>query len=156
MEERERIIKRVEQLLSPLLEHEGLELVEVEFQRERTGWVLRVYIDREGGVTLQDCVRISRELGQILDVEDFIPYSYHLEVSSPGIDRPLRRQEDFERFKGRRAKIRLAEPLDGRRNFRGEILGCDGEGISLRAEGKVYRIPLCLVTKANLDPDIKI
>ncbi|RLA76782.1 MAG: ribosome maturation factor RimP [Deltaproteobacteria bacterium] len=154
--EREEIIKKVQELLAPLLEYEGLELVEVEFQRERAGWVLRVYIDREGGVTLKDCVKVNRELGQLLDVEDFIPCSYNLEVSSPGIDRPLRKREDFERFKGHRARIRLSEPFEGRKNFRGEILGCDEEGVSLMVEGRVYRIPLPLVVKARLDPEIEI
>ena len=107
-------------------------------------------------MTLKDCVQVSRELGQLLDVEDFIPYSYHLEVSSPGLDRPLKRREDFERFIGSRARVRLSEPVEGRKNFRGEIMGCDEEGVSLRVEGKVYKIPFSSVAKANLDPDVEV
>lgn len=154
--EREEIIRKVEALVRPLLDYEGLSLVDIEFQRERVGWVLRVYIEREGGVTLKDCVQVSRELGQLLDVEDFIPYSYHLEVSSPGLERPLKRREDFERFIGSRARVRLSEPVEGRKNFRGEIMGCDEEGVSLRVEGKVYKIPFSSVAKANLDPDVEV
>ena len=154
--EREEIIRKVEALVRPLLDYEGLSLVDIEFQRERVGWVLRVYIEREGGVTLKDCVQVSRELGQLLDVEDFIPYSYHLEVSSPGLDRPLKRREDFERFIGSRARVRLSEPVEGRKNFRGEIMGCDEEGVSLRVEGKVYKIPFSSVAKASLDPDVEV
>ncbi|HIE47973.1 TPA: ribosome maturation factor RimP [Candidatus Bipolaricaulota bacterium] len=154
--QREEIIRKVEALVRPLLDYEGLSLVDIEFQRERVGWVLRIYIEKEAGVTLKDCVQVSRELGQLLDVEDFIPYSYHLEVSSPGLDRPLKRREDFERFIGSRIRVRLSEPVQGRKNFRGEIVGCDEEGVSLRVEDKVYKIPFSSVAKANLDPDVKV
>jgi len=157
MEEKERqeIIRKVEEILTPLLTYEGLSLVDIEYQRERVGWVLRVYIDKEEGVTVNDCARISRELGQILDVEDFIPYSYHLEVSSPGIRRPLRRQEDFQRFAGERVKIKTSEVIEGRKNFTGEILGCYGETVRIIAGGKVYDIPLSSIAKAHLEPEIK-
>lgn len=156
MVEQKEIVERVEELLGPILEEEGLELVGVEFRRERSGWVLRVYIDKEGGVTLRDCVRVSRELGELLDVEDFIPYSYHLEVSSPGINRPLRKREDFERFRGEWAKVRVSEPIEGRRNFRGRIIGCEGEELLLSVEGKVLGISLSNIVKANLDPHIEV
>ncbi len=156
MVEQRDIVERVEGLLGPILEEEGLELVGVEFRRERSGWVLRVYIDKEGGVTLGDCVRVSRELGELLDVEDFIPYSYHLEVSSPGINRPLRKREDFERFRGEWAKVRVSEPIQGRRNFRGRIVGCEGEELLLSVEEKVLEIPLSNIVKANLDPHIEV
>lgn len=150
------IIRRVEELAKPLLEAEGLELVDVEFRRERPGWVLRLYIDRQGGVNLGDCVRVSRELGELLDVEDFIPYSYHLEVSSPGINRPLKKKEDFERFKGEWVKVKLSEPIEGQRNLRGRILGWEGDGFLLVAGERVYEIPLEKVAKAHLDPPIEV
>jgi len=156
MVEQREIVERVEELLGPILEEEGLELVGVEFRRERSGWVLRVYIDKKGGVTLGDCVKVSRELGELLDVEDFIPYSYHLEVSSPGINRPLRKREDFERFRGEWAKVRVSEPIDGRRNFRGRFIGCEGEELLLSVEGKVLGISLSNIVKANLDPHIEV
>lgn len=151
------IIQRVEGLLDPILKGEGLELVEVEFRRERAGWVLRIYIDRRGGgVTLGDCVRVSRELGELLDVEDFIPYSYHLEVSSPGVNRPLRKPEDFERFKGEWARLRLTEPVEGRKNIRGRIMGCEEDRVLLFCEGKLFEVPFDRISKANLDPDIEV
>lgn len=150
------IIRKVEELVRPLLEMEGLELVDVEFRRERPGWVLRLYIDRQGGVNLGDCVRVSRELGELLDVEDFIPCSYHLEVSSPGINRPLKKREDFEKFKGEWVKVKLSEPIEGRRNLRGRILGWEGDGFLVVVEDKVYHIPMRKVVKANLDPPIEV
>ncbi len=151
------IIKRVERIVEPILIEEGLELVDIEFRRERVGWVLRIYIDRRiGGVTLGDCVRVSRELGELLDVEDFIPYSYNLEVSSPGINRPLRKKEDFERFRGEWVKLKLMEPIRGRRNIRGRIWGIEGDNILLIVDEQIWEIPYSLIAKANLDPEIEV
>lgn len=151
------IIKRVERIVEPILTEEGLELVDVEFRRERAGWVLRIYIDRRGGgVTLGDCVKVSRELGELLDVEDFIPYSYNLEVSSPGINRPLRKKEDFERFRGEWVKVKLMEPIRGRRNIRGRIWGMEGEDLLLIVDEQLWEIPHSLIAKANLDPEIEV
>jgi len=151
------IIKRVERIVEPILMEEGLELVDIEFRREKAGWVLRIYIDRRiGGVTLGDCVRVSRELGELLDVEDFIPYSYNLEVSSPGINRPLRKKEDFERFRGEWVKLKLMEPIKGRRNVRGRIWGIEGDNILLIVDEQIWEIPYSLIAKANLDPEIEV
>jgi ribosome maturation factor RimP len=152
-----KIVERVERIVEPILREEGLELVDIEFRRERAGWVLRVYIDRRGGgVTLGDCVRVSRELGELLDVEDFIPYSYNLEVSSPGINRPLRKKEDFESFRGEWVKVRLVEPLRGRRNIRGRIWGVEEEKVLLIVDEELWEIPYSLIAKANLDPEIEV
>jgi ribosome maturation factor RimP len=146
------ILHRVESILRPLLDDEGLSLVDVEYARERGGWVLRVFIDKEGSVTLEDCARVSREFGQLLDVEDIIPTSYHLEVSSPGLDRPLKKEEDFIKYSGRKVRIKTTEPVSGRRNFKGALLGCTDGQIMVKVEGSdVFTIPLTSILRANLE-----
>lgn len=146
------IVRTVESLVQPLLESEGLALVDVDFQRESAGWVLRLYIEKSGGVSLEDCSKVSKEFGQLLDVEDVIPGPYTLEVSSPGLDRPLRREEDFVRFVGERVKIRTEDYMAGQRNFRGELAECRGGNIRLKVEeDKEVEIPLSSIRKAKLD-----
>ena len=115
---RERFIAQVWTLVEPVCEYEGIELVHVEYQQETHGRILRLYIDRTNGVTLDDCVNISRIVGDLLDVEleDFGPYS--LEVSSPGANRPLSKETDFEKFTGKEAMVQTIQPLDGRKKFR--------------------------------------
>jgi len=149
------IPERVRTLAEPILGEQGLELVDVEFRREPHGWVLRLYMDRPGGVTLEDCQRVSEELGDHLDVEDFIGHPYHLEVSSPGLDRPLARPEHFVRFAGRAAKITTREDVDGRRNFRGCLAGLQGEAVLLDLQGgQRVTIPLELILRARLELDL--
>ncbi|MBP1777505.1 MAG: uncharacterized protein H6Q86_3515, partial [candidate division NC10 bacterium] len=125
------IVARFRTLAEPILGDLGLELVDAEFRREAHGWVLRLYMDRPGGVTLEDCQRVSEELGDHLDVEDFIGYPYHLEVSSPGLDRPLTRDQDFVRFAGQAARLSTSEALQGRRNFRGRLAGLQDGAVLL-------------------------
>jgi len=122
-EKEKNIIKQVEALADPLCESEGLELVHVEYQRESSGRILRLYIDRPQKVTLDDCINVSRQLSDLLDVYlgDIGPYN--LEVTSPGPERPLSKLRDYERFKGRRVKIRTIEPVGGQKNFSGVISG---------------------------------
>ena len=117
------IASQVWNAAEPLCLDEGMELVFLEFRREAQGRVLRLYIDKEGGVTLDDCALISRQLSDILDVtiEDIGPYS--LEVSSPGVNRPIGRLEDYNRFKGQRVHIKTRQPIDGRKNYRGVLRG---------------------------------
>jgi ribosome maturation factor RimP len=149
------IPERVRTLAEPILGEQGLELVDVEFRREPHGWVLRLYMDRPGGVTLEDCQRVSEELGDHLDVEDFIGHPYHLEVSSPGLDRPLARPEHFVRFAGRAAKITTREDVDGRHNFRGCLAGLQGEAVLLDLQdGQRVTIPLELILRARLELDL--
>ncbi|KUK19798.1 MAG: Ribosome maturation factor RimP, partial [Thermodesulfobacterium commune] len=133
----------------------GIELVDLEWKRERTGWVLRLFIDKPGGVTIGDCAKISEIVGKILDKEDLIHHSYNLEVSSPGIERPLVKKEDFERFRGEKAKVVLKTPLEGRKNFSGIILGIEEEFLLLEVDQKVWRLPLGEIKKANLQPELK-
>ena len=151
------VVGRVTELAAPFAASLGLELVEVEYRQEGRQMVLRLYIDREGGVTLDDCASVSRELAEILDVEDFIHGHYNLEVSSPGLNRPLKKAADYERFTGRLVKIRTFEPLtddsgNKRKTFQGLLLGLEGGVVRLKlTEGQTAGIPLEKVAKANLE-----
>jgi ribosome maturation factor RimP len=135
----------------------GLELVDIEFGRVGRDAVLRLFIDKDGGITLDDCADVSRELSLILDVEDVISCNYSLEVSSPGLDRPLKKLSDYERFAGRLIKVRTYEPLpddkgNKRKTFLGKLDGLiDGVVKMTLAEGQTASIPLDRVAKANLE-----
>lgn len=145
------VVDRVREFGEELLPSMGLELVEVQFRREQHGWVLRVFIDTAEGVTLEHCSRVSRELSDFLDVEDIIDHKYHLEVSSPGLERKLYKTADFQRFCGRRAKVKLQEPVDGQKTFIGVISGVDGETIVLLTEGgEKLRFTFDMVSTARL------
>jgi ribosome maturation factor RimP len=145
-----RIIAQVEALANPLCESEGLELVHVEFQRESSGRILRLYIDRPQKVRLDDCINVSRQLNDLLDVylDDIGPYN--LEVTSPGPARPLSKLRDYERFKGRRAKIRTMQPVDGQKNFTGIISGVTAEQVNLSANEETVVIAFDNIAKARL------
>lgn len=154
--DREELLLRIEGILTPLLEAEGFSLVDVEYKREQGGWVLRVFIDKEGGVTLDDCAQVSREFGQFLDVEDIIPTAYHLEVSSPGLDRPLKKEEDFVKYSGRKVRIKTKEQVSGRRNFKGALLGCSEGKVMVKVEGsEVFAVPFTSILKANLEIELR-
>ena len=146
----EKVIGIVEGLVTPILESEGLELVDIEFQREARGWVLRIYIDKEGGVTLNDCTMVSQQLSAILDVEDPIDTPYTLEVSSPGLTRPLKKPKDYERYKGRLVYIKTYQKIEGQKEFKGKLLGLEDDIVSLEIRGKIMSIPLNDIAKANL------
>ncbi|PID74169.1 MAG: ribosome maturation factor RimP, partial [Desulfobacterales bacterium] len=137
-----------------LLPDMGLELFDIQFRQEGHGWVLRVFIDTpagaSGGVTLDQCSDVSRELGQYLDVEDCIAHAYHLEVSSPGLDRPLRSLQDFARFQGEVCKVRLHHPLAGEKVHIGRIISVDGAEITLETAGGSLQIEWEKVNKARL------
>ncbi len=145
----DRIITAVEGFARPILDEMGLELVEVQFRRE-AGWVLRLFIDREGGVTLDDCASVSRQVSSYLEVEDLIDHAYNLEVSSPGLERPLKRAEDFTRFAGRRARVKLRQPLDGQRVFIGTLGGLRDNRVVLDVDGREMEFDLDGVTRARL------
>jgi ribosome maturation factor RimP len=149
----ENLRQEVRQVVEPILESQGFELVDLEYQRESQGWVLRIYLDREGGVSLDDCAEISHEVGAVLEVKDLIPRAYILEVSSPGLTRPLKKPEDFNRFRNQMVKIKLYEPLEGRRNFKGTLLGVEGDRVRVEVEQQVYELPLQGIAKANLEID---
>jgi ribosome maturation factor RimP len=155
------IVEQVRVAAERVAQSYGLEIFDVQFRREASGMVLRVRIDRPGpaataeeSVSVEDCVHVSRDLSALFDVEDVVPVEYTLEVSSPGLDRPLRGKTDFERFAGRTAKIVVREAVDGQTFFKGRLAGTDGDAAVLDGEdGRRHRLPLGLVTRANLEVD---
>ena len=146
-----RINKIVTEIAAPLAEELELELVDVEFVKESGQLILRVYIDREGGVMLEHCEVMSHALDEALDSLDPIEENYLLEVSSPGVERPLKNTADYERFTGRDVKVRLFSSFDGQKSFTGALRGLEGQDILLETEKQILvRIPLSQVAKANL------
>ena len=148
------LLQEVRPVVEPILQSQGMELVDLEYQREPQGWVLRVYIDREGGVTVEDCAEVSREVGTTLEVRNLIANPYVLEVSSPGLTRPLKKAEDFLKYRTRLVKMKTFKPIEGQRNFKGTLLGLEGEKVRLEVEGRIYEIPLQEITKANLEIEL--
>ena len=137
-------------LAEALCHAEGVELVDLQYRRERGGRTLRLFIDKPGGVTLEDCASVSRELGDVLDVHLPELGPYHLEVSSPGPNRPLAREEDFERFRGRRAKITIRQAVDGQKNFSGVLEGLAGRTVRMNTGRNTVAIPVDAISKAHL------
>ena len=157
----ESVADRARQLLEPVLARDGFDLVEVEWQREGGGWVLRLYVDKAGGVGIEDCQAASRLVETLLDVEDFIEPAYSLEVSSPGVERPLRKPQDFQRFAGQRAKVRAFGPLESaaglaqRKQWTGILRGFADGAVEIDVDGTVHRIPVERVAKAHLEYDFE-
>ena len=145
------IMDRVQAIADPILSNEGMELVEIEYRREARGWVLRLFIDKEGGVTVDDCTLISQEVGRSLDVEDFILNPYTLEVSSPGLTRPLKNERDFTKYRNHLIKVKTVNPIENRRQFRGKLLEIFENRIEIEMDERVVQIPLSNVAKANLE-----
>ena len=137
----------------------GLTVWEIQSRREATGHVVRVFIDRPGpaatpddSVSIEDCEQVNREMSTILDVEDPLPFAYTLEVSSPGLDRPLRGEDDYRRFAGRLAKVVMSEAVDNQKAFEGRLRGLDAGDVLLEApNGRMHRLPLRLITRGRLD-----
>jgi len=147
----ENVMKQVEAIALPVLDGLGLDLVEIQYRREQSGWVLRLVIDKQEGVSLDDCTAVSREVSQLLDIEDIIDQAYNLEVSSPGLDRPLKSMADFQRFKGRMARIKTSEPIGGEHVFVGRIMKTEGESIFLEVDGREVKILYSQINKARLE-----
>jgi len=152
MMERE-TVDRVRALIHPIVLDEGMELVDIEYRRESGGWVLRVILDKDGGVTLDDCTRVSHEVGRSLDVEDIIQTSYTLEVSSPGFTRPLKTEKDFIKYLHHLVKVRTVDPVQNRRQFKGRLLGVSENSVEVQVDGRIFQISLSNVAKANLEID---
>lgn len=145
------VTERVREFADSLLPAMGLELFDVQFRREGHGWVLRLVVDREEGVKLDDCSRVSRETSDFLDVEDIIEHPYHLEVSSPGLERPLRTVEECRRHLGKKARFKVKEEVDSRRVIIGELQSIDKDEISvLSEEGETFKLNWENVQKARL------
>jgi ribosome maturation factor RimP len=153
------VVEEIRTMASRVAAGYGLEVFDVQFRREAPGMVLRVRLDRPGPaataedcVSVDDCARVSRDLSAILDVEDVVPTAYTLEVSSPGLDRPLRGAGDYRRFEGRRAKIVMRERVDGQGFFTGRLGGLDGDQVLIDGDdGRRHRVPLGVITRANLE-----
>jgi ribosome maturation factor RimP len=147
-------------LAEPYVRDAGFDLIEVQYAREQRGAVLRLFIDRPAGspgdqtlVGVDDCERVSRDVSAALDVADNIAHTYLLEVSSPGLDRPLRRERDFARFVGESARVRLEAGVEGRRNFSGTIRGAKDGHVEIACDGRSYDLPIDDIVRANLIPD---
>jgi ribosome maturation factor RimP len=144
------VTQSVTELIEPGLLADGLELVDVEFKKEGKSWVLRIYIDREGGVTLADCQKVSRLAGDLIEVEEAIEPVYTLEVSSPGLNRVLKKEKDFLKYSGKKINVQCHAPMDGRKKFTGILKDFIDQSIHLEVDGQHFTIPLNLVAKANL------
>lgn len=142
----------VEELVLPIIDESKLELVDIEFVKEGPDWFLRVYIDKDGGVTLDDCKIVSNFISEKLDEVDPISQSYYLEVSSPGLDRTLKKERDFEKYSGRKVIVNLYHPLDGKKVLEGELLGLRGDELLLKMDGeRDIEIPREKIAKVKLD-----
>lgn len=150
------VIGQIWRLAEPLCLSEGLELVFVEYQREQGGRTLRLYLDKPGGVTLDDCAAVSRQLGDILDVSLETDAPYRLEVSSPGLKRPVAKLEDFKRYRGRRVKIRTRRAVHGQKNFTGTLAEAGAAEISLKIRDEEIRLAFTDIAKAQLVDDTPV
>ena len=155
MGRREEILEKVRQLAAPLAAQEGLELVDVEIGGGHGRQTLRLFIDKPGGVSLDECSSVSRALSTALDVEDPIQGTYDLEVSSPGLDRPLRTPEHFQQYAGNKVRVKTFGPVpecENRKTFVGILRGYEDGTVVLDVDGKVFRVPSTQVSKANIEP----
>ncbi|MDX1348465.1 MAG: ribosome maturation factor RimP [Thiomicrorhabdus chilensis] len=142
--------KKLESLLKPTIESMGFELWAVEYMPAGRHSTLRLFVDKESGITVDDCADISRQVSAVLDVEDPIDAAYNLEVSSPGLDRPLIKPEHFKRYQGKTVRVRAATAILGRKKFKGPMTQVSDEGIVVEVDGELYEIPFDLIDKANL------
>ena len=146
-----RVEEEVDKLVLPILEEEGMELVDIEYKMGKGKGMLRLYIDKPGGVKIDDCERVSKRIDPNLDMSDIVGGHYLLEVSSPGLDRPLKKEEDFKRFIGRLIKVKTFSPIDNQKTFVGTLKDYKEEVVTLeRKEEKIIEIPLTNIAKANL------
>jgi ribosome maturation factor RimP len=144
------VTKQVSDLVEPILGELGFELIDVEYMSDRGRWVLRLYIDREGGVTIDDCAKVSNELGDLIDIKNIIEHVYVLEVSSPGLNRPLKKEADFLRVIGKKVKVRTKTPLKGQRNYMGVLKDFKEHELYIQSEGQLITVAWADIEKANL------
>ena len=144
------IAQSVMDLIEPILVAEGLELVDVEYKKEGPNWVLRIFIDKEEGITVADCQKVSHLTGDLIDVEETIKTPFNLEVSSPGLDRSLKREKDFLKFKGKRICLHSISPIDNRKKFTGILADFKDQIVYMELDGKPFEILLSQVAKTNL------
>jgi ribosome maturation factor RimP len=152
-------LEQIRSIAERVARSRGLEVWDIQSRRDTAGHVVRVFIDKPGpsaspddSVSIEDCEQVNREIGTILDVEDPLPFAYTLEVSSPGLDRPLRTIEDYRRFAGRLAKVVVSEPVDNQKAFEGWLRGVDDEVVLLEApNGRLHQLPVRLITRGRLE-----
>ena len=153
MSNKNKIVSEVETMIAPIIDSMGMELVDVEWKQQSGNWNLCIYIDKPGGITLDDCEAVTYELSDLLDRSDLIAHQYMLEVSSPGLERPLKKKEDFERFTGNSVYIITSEPIQEQKKFKGKLKGIDEEGhiiIQKDKKAKDTKIPFEKIQQANL------
>ena len=151
MSETKKIINEVSPLAEGLLHESGMEMVDLEFQFESGRWTLRIFIDKEGGVTVDDCANVNKELGDLIEAKNIIDYPYVLEISSPGLNRPLKKEGDFIRSIGKMVRLRLSRPINKRRKFTGRLTNVREGMISLLVDdGSLVELPLKEIDKARL------
>ena len=144
------VVSTIEEIVAPVILDLGLELVDIQYIREGGNWYLRVFIDKPGGIGLEDCQLVSVRIDPLLDEKDPIPQSYLLEVSSPGLERPLKKLADFERFTGERIKLTTFVPVEGKRKFMGKLVHASNHSVTLEFEGQNVVIPMDSVASARL------
>jgi len=149
------LIEKVEKIATPVVEGEGLSIYDIEFKREPEGWVLRIFLFKEGeGVSIDDCVKVSRQLNVLLDVEDLITHPYNLEVSSPGLTRTLKKLSHYKKSLNSLAKIKTKEPVDGEKVFKGLIAKVDGDIITIKTDKKDVSIAFDNIINAKLELNV--
>jgi ribosome maturation factor RimP len=145
------VVRQAWEYLEPELVAIGYELIEVEYVLQGSSWVLRLFIDDEDGITLEDCTSVSRLVSALMEQDDFVSGPYSLEVSSPGIDRPIRRADDFKKYAGEAIKLKTVSPIEGRKRFRGTLKGIEDGIVSFEHEGELIGVHIENVKKAQLD-----
>ena len=141
------------ELFEPAVNGMGYDLIEIEHLPNPKHGVLRLYIDKEDGIKVEDCSAVSHQISALIDVEDAVPGQYNLEVSSPGLDRPLRKIEDFQQFSGEVVKLKTSMEINGQRNYKGTLMGVEGDQVVLECEDIEVRLPVTAIDKARLVPD---
>lgn len=144
------VVNTIEEIVAPVIIDLGLELVDIQYIKEGGNWYLRVFIDKPGGIGLEDCQLVSARIDPLLDEKDPIPQSYFLEVSSPGLERPLKKIADYERFTGERIKLTTFVPVEGKRKFMGKLVHASNHSVTLEFEGQNVVIPMDAVASARL------
>ncbi|MFH2011577.1 MAG: ribosome maturation factor RimP [Pseudomonadota bacterium] len=144
------ILESVKEIIEPIIIAERMELVHLEYRRERKGWVLRLYIDKDEGVTIDDCSNISGQVSQLMDIDELIPNPYVLEVSSPGLGSPLKKEEDFIRHKDRIVRFKVDVPTCKLKNFKGRLLEYEAGVVKVNVKNKIINLPLNRILEANL------
>ena len=144
------ILESVREIIEPIVIAEGMELVHIEYRRERKRWVLRLYIDKEEGVTIDDCSDISRQASHLMDIDELIPHNYVLEVSSPGLGIPLKREEDFIKHKDRLVRFKVDNPIDRWKNFKGRLLDYEAGVVKVKVGDEIISLSFSKISEANL------